>query len=148
MPVPRKFERYAPASALETSLCVRTWIVRTRAISSGASSSFRSVSFRATATRRSRHRDGLEDARDQVIGRTALGLGLVARHDAVAQDARGDALDVGRGREGAVREERVRARAQREDDRRARARAELDAPLELGEAVLLRLARRVDEAHD
>src|SRR5262245_10313897 len=82
MPPPLNTDRYAPAITSETWRPVTNWIRLTAcAISAGS-----------TAT--SRNRDVLQDLRDDVVGRLALRLGLVADEDPVAQHVVRDRLDV------------------------------------------------------
>ena len=71
-----------------------------------------------------------------------LGERLVGEHEAVAQRVLGERLEILGEHVVAAADERERARRLHEADRPARAGAEGDVVVELGQAVLGRVARR------
>src|SRR4051794_13652909 len=119
MPRPLNTERYAPAITSDTWRPVTNWMRLTAcAISAGR-----------TAT--SRNRNVLQDLRDDVIGRLALRLGLVAGEDAVAEHVDRDRLHVVGRAVAAAGEHGLRLGDLDQRDRRAHRRAVVDQRREL-----------------
>src|SRR5262249_5929842 len=102
----------------------------------------------STGTRASRDFDVFEDLPDDLLAVDAVGFRLEGDQDPVAEDVVRDRLDVLRGHEAPVLDERVGAARFGERDRRARGGADLDLRLELGEPELFREARGEDDAED
>src|SRR4029077_14517250 len=82
------------------------------------------------APSKSRHRQSCENPIDYRLACHALGFGLVAHDDAVAQNIRPDAFDILRRDIAAAVEERIGARGEREVNRRPRRSAVTDQAFE------------------
>src|SRR5438874_2388702 len=141
IPRPLKWLRYAPTIMSFTSRLVRT-------------------STRRTAARRSvrvmrenpsdlslRHRHGIEDFANNVIGSHCLGFSLVGQDDAVTQNIGADAFHVLGCNVSAALEQRPGFGRHGQINRRSRRSAELDEMFYF-DFVLLGLARGEDQMDD